>query len=258
MGEPQTPIRTVRDRLTGLFAELSVVLKELEEERSRLKELESQAAARDGQLEGLQQRIDGQDALIEALKADAEESSKLRKEVRGKDLEFERVNSELQSKKELIRALRRDVEGVDRLKADAMLKDREIERLKAEVARAERHVEQSAEKLAARTALIESLRADQDRVGALEASLEEKRNVIQELEASINRHASTIAELKLNADEWQRKCEALKGHGSADTSAHPLPAPTGTVETKSDATIAIDMRGSLLEARRTSQGRGEK
>ena len=179
------------------------------------------------------------------------------------------MSSELESKKELIRALRRDAEGVDRLKADAMLKDREIERLKAEVASAERRAEQSAAKLAARKALIESLQADQDRIGALEASVEEKRNVIEELESSINRYGNTIAELKLNADEWQRKYEGLKGNRTAATAAHPLPVSTDTgvrptenlganVETKSDATIAIDMRRSLLEARRTSQGHGEK
>ena len=297
MVDRQTPIEIVRDRLTGLLAdwgaELSMVLKELEEKRSRLEELESTTANSAGQLETLQKRIEGQDALIEALKADAEEASKLRKEVRARDLEFERVSSELDSKKELIRALRRDAEGADRLKADAKLKDREIERLSSALSQAERRAEQmtaelgalrdssldreneeSAEleavraELDARKTLIKSLRADQERVSALEASLEEKRDVIEQLEASINRHANTIAELKRNADGWKRKYQSLKGGGSSETTTVPALSDTDvraienlekSVETKSDSTIAIDMRRSLLEARRTaSQGHGEK
>jgi DNA repair exonuclease SbcCD ATPase subunit len=297
MGERQTPIQTVRDRLTGLLAdwgaELSMVLKELEEKRSRVEELETKTAGRDGQFEALQKRAEGQDALIEALKGDAEEASKLRKEIRAKDLEFERLSSELDSKKELIRALRRDAEGADRSKADAKLKDREIERLKAEGAQAEQRAQQAAAELNslrdsvtdresegsaeleavraeldARKTLIKSLRADQERVSALEASLQEKRDVIEQLEASINRHANTITELKRNADAWKRKYQALKGNGAAETSTQ-LPTLSDTdvraienleknVETKSDSTIAIDMRRSLLEARRTSRGHGEK
>ena len=134
---------------------------------------------------------------VEALKADAEEASKLRKEIRAKDLDFERVSSELESKKELVRALRRDAESGDRLKADAKVKDREIEELKAQLARSEhrneelereleaaheagagKSEEQSAEleairaELEARKTMIKSLRADQERVLVLEASLD--------------------------------------------------------------------------------------
>lgn len=297
MSEHQTPIHIVRDRLTGLLAdwaaELSMVLKELEEKRSRLEELQAASANSAGQLQSLQKRVDGQDALIEALKADAEEASKLRKEVRAKDLEFERVSSELDSKKELIRALRRDAEGVDRLKADAKVKDREIERLTAALSLAEQRTEQVAAELGAlrdssvdresedsaeleavraeldaRKTLIKSLRADQERVSALEASLEGKRDVIEQLEASINRHASTIAELKRNADGWKHKYQALRGNAVAESSTLPALSDTDvraiealekSVDIKTDSTIAIDMRRSLLEARRTaSQGHGEK
>jgi chromosome segregation ATPase len=298
MGERNTSIQAVRERLTGLLAdwgaELSLVLKELDEKRARLAELEAQSGTHGAELEGLRKRVEGQDTLIETLKGDAEEASKLRKEVRNKDLEFERVNSELDSKKELVRALRRDAESLDRLKGDAKVKDREIERLKAELAQASQRAEQasaeinllrdseagrasddSAEleavraELDARKTLIKSLRADQDRVGALEASLEEKREVIEQLEASINRHSNTIAELKRSAETWKRKYQGLKGGGATDTSAH-IPALSDTdvramevleknVETKSDSTIAIDMRRSLLEARRTAaRGPGDK
>jgi chromosome segregation ATPase len=243
----------------------------------------------------MQKRLDGQESLIEALKADAEEASKLRKEIRAKDLEFERLSSELDSKKELIRALRRDAESVDRLKADAKLKDQEIDGLKGQLERAEQRAgevgkelaalresaagrasEESAEldavraDLDARKTLIKSLRGDQERVGALEASLEEKREVIAQLEASINRHSNTIAELKRSAEAWKRKYQAAQGGAGASTvTSATVPTLSDTdmraieqlekSETKSDATIAIDMRRSLLEARRAAaQGSGEK
>ncbi len=45
----------------------------------------------------------------------------------------------------------------------------------------------------------------------------------------------------------------------SDTDVRAIEQLEKTVDTKSDATIAIDMRRSLLEARRTaSQGSGEK
>jgi chromosome segregation ATPase len=298
MGERQTSIQAVRERLTGLLAdwgaELALVLKELDEKRARLAELEAQSGAHGADMDALRKRVEGQDALIETLKADAEEASRLRKEVRNKDLEFERVNSELESKKELVRALRRDAESADRLKGDTKVKDREIERLKAELTEAGQRADQAAAEihllqdsaagqasedsaeleavraeLDARKTLIKSLRADQERVAALETSLEEKREVIEQLEASINRHSNTIAELKRSAETWKRKYQTLKGGGATDTSAH-IPALSDTdvramevleknVETKSDSTIAIDMRRSLLEARRTAaRGQGEK
>src|SRR6185436_1091820 len=109
-----------------------------------------------------------------------------------------------------------------------------------------------------------SLRADQERAAALEASLEEKRDVIQQLEASINRHSNTITELKRGAEGWKRKYQALKGASS--TATVPALSETDirsieqldktaieqlqktaieqlekTMEPKGDATIAIDM-----------------
>lgn len=299
MTEPTATIQGLRDRLTGLLAdwgaELALVLKELEEKRARVAELEGGAAGRKGEIEALQQRIDGQNTLIEALRGDAEEASKLRIEVRSKDLEFERVSSELESKKELVRALRRDSDGSDRLKSESRQKDREVEELRSKLQRAESKVNEAAEQLAslreaaagkaaeeqseidalrseleARRTVIKSLRADQERVAALQASLEEKRDIIEQLEASINRHSNTIAELRRSVDTWKRKYQAVKGDSPTATTSLNLPTLSDTdvrvieqIEKSSggnnDATIAIDMRRSLLEARRTAaQGSGEK
>src|SRR5688572_17116925 len=152
MTEPTATIQGLRDRLTGLLAdwgsELALVLKELEEKRARVAELEGGAAGRKGEVEALQQRVDGQNTLIEALRGDAEEVSKLRAEVRAKDLEFERVSSELESKKELVRALRRDGDGADRLKNESKQKDRELEEVRAKLQRAEAKAKEAGEELA--------------------------------------------------------------------------------------------------------------
>jgi chromosome segregation ATPase len=298
MTEPTATIQGLRDRLTGLLAdwgsELAAVLKELEEKRTRVAELEGGAAGRADEIEQLKQRIEGQNTLIEALRGDAEEASKLRAEVRNKDLEFERVSSELESKKELVRALRRDTDGADRAKADARGKDREIEELKSKLQRAERQASDAAEQLAglreaaegraseeqaeidalraeleARKTVIKSLRSDQERVAALQASLDEKRDVVEQLETSINRHSNTIAELRRSVEMWKRKYQAARGESPTATTSVSLPSLSDTdvrvieqldkTGTKSDATIAIDMRRSLLEARRTAaQGTGEK
>jgi chromosome segregation ATPase len=291
-------IQALRDRLTGLLAdwgaEFSVVLKELEEKRSRVAELETTVSGRQDELRSLQQRVEGQNTLIDALRGDAEDASKLRSEVRARDLDLERVTQELESKKELVRALRRDADGTERAKADSRQKDRDIEELKTKLQRAERQTAEMAEQLAAlreavagkeseeasevlalrseleaRKTLIKSLRSDQERVATLQSSLDEKREIIEQLEASINRHSNTIAELSRSADTWKRKYQAVKGESPTAETSINLPSlsdtdvrvieeleKTGT--TKNDATIAIDMRRSLLEARRTAAQANEK
>lgn len=299
MTDSTASIQGLRDRLTGLLAdwgaELAAVLKELEEKRARVAELEGGAAGHSDEIEQLKQRVEGQNTLIEALRSDAEEAQKLRSEVRTKDLEFERVSSELESKKELVRALRRDSDGSDRVKAESRTKDREIEDLKAKLQRAERQASEAAEQAAAlreqaegkaseeqaeidalraeleaRKTVIKSLRSDQERVAALQKSLDEKREVVEQLETSISRHANTIAELRRSVETWKRKYQTAKGDSPTATTSVNLPQLSDTdvrvieqIEKagggKNDATIAIDMRRSLLEARRTAaQGNGEK
>jgi chromosome segregation ATPase len=298
MVERNTTIQDVRDRLTSLLAdwgsELNAVLTELEDKRLRLEQLEGKAAGRDDELQSLQRRVEGQEQLIETLKVDAEEASLLRDEIRSKDLEFERVSSELESKKELVRALRRDAEGADRLKGDAKRKDRELEEMRMKLQSAEHRAEEFAKELAAlreaaegrqnedqselealrseldaRKTLIKSLRADQERIATLQASLEEKREIVEQLESAINRHSNTIAELRRSADAWKRKYQALRGESGTTTTSVNLPTLSDTdvrvveelekaAEHRPDATIAIDMRRSLLEARRTAAQGAEK
>jgi chromosome segregation ATPase len=293
MTDSTPPIQGLRDRLTGLLAdwdaELTVVLKELEEKRARVAELEGAAASKD-EVDQLKQQVDGQTQLIETLRVDAEEASKLRAEVRTRDLEFERVSSELESKKELVRALRRDTDGVDRVRTESR---REVEELKAKLQKAEAqaakaaaavreandskksedHTEVEALRadLEARKSLIKSLRSDQERIAPLQANLQEKQEIIAQLEAAMNRHSNTIAELRRSVETWRRKYLALKGDSPTVTTSVTMPALSDTdvriieqVDKKGggvnqQATIAIDMRRSLLEARRSGpKGHGEK
>mgnify|MGYP006202273163 CR=1 FL=1 len=149
--------------------------------------------------------------------------------------------------------------------------ERELAALEATLAEREDASELEAirSELEARKTLIKSLRADADRVTALEAQLEEKREIIGELEASINRHAETIAELKRLADMWKKKCQAQRGAADGEVTSARLPAFTETdvralerlhaeAGKSPDRTIAIDMRQSLLEARRYAAAKGKE
>ena len=296
--DTQDRIEGLRERLTELLAEwgaeMSGVLTELEQCRTQLRAVEGDTAERDREMASLGERLRGQDELINALKGDAEAASELRRDLNERELEIERMKSELDSKKELIGALRRDAENTERLKSEAKRRDGELEelraaknRLEAEVRRLEEAVaslteaadadssEEAAEieslrtELEARKSMIKSLRADAERAHALEGRLEEKRDIVRQLEATINRHANTIVELKRNADVWKRKYRSLKGVESttvtnaelpafADTDIPEIPEPTGDPEANGERTIAIDMRRSLIEARRTAQSRQQK
>ncbi len=296
MADVETPIDTLQDRLTGLLAdwgaEFSMVLRELETKRARVRELEANTSGRDEELEDLRRQVESQEELIRTLRTDAEEASRLRREVNGKDLELERLASELESKAELIGALRKDAEAVARLKDDAQTKDSDIAKLRAEKENADRRAveldeeltdlrecsaDQSAQEsteletvraeLEARKTLIDSLRADANRLVSLEANLDEKRNVVAKLENSMNRQAGTITELKQSVSNWQNKYARLKASqrsASAASTSAALPTLSDTdllaiesIETgdHDERTIAIDMRESLLEARRTSTGK---
>lgn len=296
MTDSTPTIQGLRDRLTGLLAdwgaELAVVLKELEEKRARVAELEGGAVGRSGELEELRQRVEGQNALIETLRADAEEAQKLRAEVRTRDLEFERVSSELESKKELVRALRRDTDGVDRVRTESR---REVEDLKGKLQRAEAQAAKATAELTAlregsesknsednselealradleaRKSLIKSLRSDQERIAPLQATVQEKQETIAQLEAAMNKNSNIVAELRRSVDNWRRKYLASKGDSPTATTSVTFPALSDTdvriieqVDKKGggvnqQATIAIDMRRSLLEARRSGGPKDNK
>lgn len=83
MASQEIPVDTIRERLTELLAvwggDISVLLKELEEKRARLEELEAKAAGQSDEVEALNRRIEAQDTLIESLRSEADETAMLLK-----------------------------------------------------------------------------------------------------------------------------------------------------------------------------------
>ena len=296
MADLETPIGTIRERLSGLLedwgADFSTLLTELEDKRARLNQLEAEAAGKADAVEALSRQVEAQDTLIETLNLDAGTAATLRKKIQDKDLELEKNKAEIDSKQDLIGALRQDTEGIGRLKGDGRLKDQEISRLRSEKEQAEQHAaELSAEfkilsastmtgidaaveleavrtELDARKSVIESLRGDAERAQALEAQLEEKRAVIAKLEALIDRHAKSIVELQQTVGSWKAKYATLKSRDFAVESATSPALPELTGEELQSLESAEDVSGELTDATisidmrksllKTQQARGNK
>ncbi len=278
----KTPISTLRERLMGMLADwganFSTLLKELEEKRALLQEIEAEAANKSQEIEAINKRVKAQDTLIKTLKIEAEKAGTLRKEVRDKDRELNKQKSEIDSKHVLIDALRRDIKEVKQLKGAIKTKDKENTRLEKEMQHAQQHAASLAEEikilnasasmgidaateleavraeLDARKTLIESLRGDAERAQALESQLENKRDVISKLEASIDRHVSSLAESQQNVITWKEKYTSLKSCDPSleSTIAHELTEDEPQAEEISEdltaETTPHDMRKSLLEA----------
>ncbi len=298
MAGDETSIRDIRKRTTKLLADwgadFSVLLKELEEKRARLKDLETAAAGQSQEVEALSKRVEAQDTLIESLNSEADKTATLKAAIHKKDLEIEKKNSEIDSKHVLIDALRRDAEGVGQLKGDGMAKDEAISRLTQEKQQAQQHAAKLTEEfkiltastltgvdavaeldairaeLDARKSLIESLRGDAERSQALEGQLEEKREVISTLETAMDRHVSTIAELKQSVTAWKSQYAAFKSLNPASKSksgtAPEAPEPAGEQpqapevaedpsEDKLEATSPHNMRESLSEAQQMARSK---
>ena len=296
MADLETPIGTIRERLSGLLedwgADFSTLLAELEDKRARLNQLEAEAAGKADAVEALSRQVEAQDTLIETLTLDADAAATLRKKIQDKDLELKKSKAEIDSKQDLIGALRQDTEGIGRLKGDGRLKDQEISRLRSEKEQAEQHAaELSAEfkilsastmtgidaaveleavrtELDARKSVIESLRGDAERAQALEAQLEEKRAVIAKLEALIDRHAKSIVEWQQTAGSWKAKYATLKSRDFAAESATSPALPKLTGEELQSLESAEDVSGELTDATisidmrksllKTQQARGNK
>ncbi len=283
MADQEIFIGTIHERFTDLLADVSMLLKELEEKRTQLEELKANSADQPAEVEALNKRIEAQNTLIETLHSEADQTATLRVQLHSKDVELENKNSEIGSKHELIGALRRTAEGIGQLKGDSKAKDKNIARLTREKEQAVQHAAELTKEFKILTAstltgidtpaefeavralvdtrksLIESLRGDAERAQALEDQLEQKRFEIATNEVTINRHTTTISELEQSVTTWKEKYAALK---SIDPAAEPAIAPTQPeliVEdlpaqeiaeaVGRDDTVNADMRGSLLEAR---------
>lgn len=293
MADIDTPIEALRERLTQLLAdwgaEMSMVLTDLEDARGQIAKLESAAGSKD-EAQELRRRLQGQEDLIETLKADAAEAAKLRKSLHASELEAEKHRSELETKRDLVKALRKDLDKAEDLKKELKRKDRELAGLASEKEQLEQRLsdaEQSAQdskddttelvairaELEAKTSLLKSLRTDADRCEALEEQVDEKRATIAKLEKSIESQAATIADLKDSVKRWKDRYAAVKsGDLTGDTSIRTrpnLPVASAGEETLDEAaatitdaqaerTLAINMRDALREARTAADKTLEK
>ncbi len=81
MAGKETSIGEIRKRTTSLLADwgadFSVILKELEENRARLQELEAAAAGQSDEVEALNRRIEAQDTLIQSLNSEVDKTATL-------------------------------------------------------------------------------------------------------------------------------------------------------------------------------------
>src|SRR5690606_21755707 len=155
--------RALRERLTDLLAEwgaqMSCVLTELEQARSRLADAEQASAQSEKRIAELDERVRSQENLIDTLRAEAESASKL-------ELELERKTAELD-------ALKRDKERLEGESRELRQRVRELEEAADnESAGSAAEIASLRAELEARKSLIKSLRADSERARTLEASLE--------------------------------------------------------------------------------------
>ena len=282
----------LKERLLTLLAEcgaeLSGAFDRFDAQEAELERLQCLRTEEEQQLQALTEKAEGQENLIEVLRAEAEETHSLAETVRERDQEVERLRSELESKQELVTALRRDKSGNEELQAKLHERDDELTQLREQLAAAEDRASQleserdelsadaaseAAEEwaetsalrteLEARKALIRSLRADAERVDRLQQEIESKRDIIVELEALIDQHVETIAGLRRNGDRWRRKYQMLRG-GGTETSAPAAAAPEtdfdviGMIEEAAGGehgnTVAIDVKVPLSEARKRAAG----
>ncbi len=263
----EIPISTIRERLTGTLADwgtdFSAFLKELEEKRALLQEIETEVASKSHEVAAVHRRVQVQETQIETLKIKAEEAATLRKEIHDKDLALGKKNSEVDNKHRLIGALQRDLKRIGQLKGTISAKDREIARLAKEKQRAQQRAAKLTEEFKRLTAELEAVRAELNARKTLETQLEEKRNIISKLEASINRHVSTFAKSQHSVSIWKEKYATLKSRNpSSESTIAPkltekkLQAQEraeGASENRTTATTPHNMRKSLLEALRNDR-----
>jgi chromosome segregation ATPase len=246
-------LKQLRERAEGQNELIETLTQEAQESQA----LRDEVRERDLEIEKLSSALDSKKELVTALRRQIGEADQLKTAARHQDKkifeqqhELDRRQQALDSARERIAGLEADLTALTDQASETMTVDNvEVAALKSE--------------LDARKSMIRSLKADAKRAESLEAQLEAKREAVDALEVAVDRHATTIAELRQSVDAWKAKYQAVKGEKLDDgtETMTELPAFTDTElealkaleETCSDApgaTIAIDMRDALKEARR--------
>ena len=272
-------IAALKQRIEGQ----NTLIEALRGDAEEASKLRAEVRTKDLEFERVSSELESKKEIVRALRRDTDGAERLKADTRQKERELEELKSKLQR--------------AERQAADSALELKSVrEAAESKVSEEQAEIDALRAELEARKTVMKSLRADQDRVAALQASLEEKRQAVEQLETSMTRHSNTIAELRRSLEMWKRKYQAAKGDNPTATTSVNLPSlsdtdvrvieqvdvptagkaePTSTATAatiaidvleeiekstagRNDATIAIDMRRSLLEARRTAAQGNEK
>lgn len=254
----------VESRLAAIFEALAEATELAEHVKSdesqhdtQLAELLDEVRERDLEIGKLTSELDSKKDLVTALRRQIGEIGQLKAAATARDQTILEQQNELERKQQELDRVRTRLSGLeaelaaftDRGSEATSVDNVELVALKSE--------------LDARKSMIKSLKADAQRAESLEAQLDAKREAIDALEQAVDQHARTIAGLRESVDAWKAKYRAVKGEkiddgtetmtelpAFTDTELEALKALEESNAEAPDATVAIDMRDALKEARR--------
>lgn len=226
MSDLQKPIISLHERLESLRRdfdrEFTLLFAEVDAAKDAIEQARSAENGQDKRLRQLEERAEGQSALIATLTQEAQEARALRDEVRTRELEIEKLGSELASKGELIHALRQQLGEVDGIKSTAKQRDKkifeqqhkldqkqqELEQKQQELGQKQRELDEKQQSLERAQREVDSLRnelAAAAEVSQVETSVDTAEIVA--LKSELDARKSMIRSLRADAE----RAEALEG-----------------------------------------------
>jgi chromosome segregation ATPase len=162
----------------------------------------------------LEERLNTQAELIQALEADLKKARLAQKPADDKSQEVERLTKELETKNQVIAALEADTENQQRKLSKLRGTESETARLKAltekdrsEIDGLQREVVQLRETLAQQSSVAAAAASSHN--AELEAKLKERESSLTRLMGTIKEHEATIKKLTESSDSWKRKYQFL-------------------------------------------------
>jgi capsule polysaccharide export protein KpsE/RkpR len=162
----------------------------------------------------LEERLNTQAELIQALEADLKKAKLSHKAGDDKHHEIERLAKELETKNQIIAKLQSDTDEQQRKLSKLRGSESETVRLKAvtekdrgEIDALQREITQLRETLARQTAAVTAQASGNN--AELEAKLKERETSLTRLMGTIKEHEAAIKKLTESADSWKRKYQFL-------------------------------------------------
>jgi chromosome segregation ATPase len=241
MSDLQKPIISLHERLETLRRdfdrEFTLLFAEVDAAKDAVLQARSADNGQDKRLRQLEERAEGQSALIATLTQEAQEARALRDEVRTRELEIEKLGSELASKGELIHALRQQLGEVDGIKSTAKQRDKKIFEQQHKLDQKQQELEKKQQELDDKQQAVERAQREADSLrGELAAAAE-----VSQVETSVD--TAEIVALKSELDARKSMIRSLR----AD--AERAEALEGQLEAKRE-TIAV-LEGSIEQQGKT-------